>query len=684
MLSIIPGGKACHVNLVLCCPFKGLRETRLDIRMKKSLNMQLLLPGVILMAGIFLLEINTGILAGTVAYILIVLYVLWFSRNVKFLLHLGLISSALIVFGYFFSSQKVMSETSIMLNRSLTLVGVWLAVYIAFRYRSVFDKEVKLKRQLKALFENATEGIVFIGRKGTVTITNPQAAKMFGYATHELIGRNIESLLGSKSDFRKVSELLLHPEQASSDFDWWAFTKQGKNFPVEINLTPIGDGEQTVIAFIQDATSKRERAILAQEKLEAATRYNAELEKQVSLRTQQLEQMNNELSAEIEDRKMIEQRLQQSQQIYSAMAHHFPEGVIGIVDNEMQFIFGDGEGLMEMGLSYEHIRGKRMFADIDDAGLKAECEAALRRVYGGEKVKFDFDLGSRTYNTTAVPLQDGNYSIREALVVIKDITHRKNIERELRRMLEKERELNTLKSRFVTTASHEFRTPLTTILSSASLLEKYDAAQMEEKRAIHLTRIKRSVRGLTELLNEFLSLGKLEEGKIAPSYTLLSATEFLKEVVSEVELLKKGAQKIRLRCSSKADMIETDRQILKNILINILSNAIKYSPPGSEIELNVDVNNEVTQLEIADQGIGIPDSEQCHIFERFFRARNAIEIQGTGLGLNIVKKYVDLLQGDISFRSRENHGTVFTITLPVSPSSETATQKAYDTSAGAL
>lgn len=235
---------------------------------------------------------------------------------------------------------------------------------------------------------------------------------------------------------------------------------------------------------------------------------------------------------------------------------------------------------------------------------------------------------------------------------------------EAMRALEKERELNNLKSRFITTASHEFRTPLAAILSSVSLISKYNNPEDDEKRQKHVHRIKSAVSNLTEILNDFLSLSKLEEGVIRNNPAEFNLSDFIKSIIEEIKSTAKEKQVIVYNHSGTSANVVLDKQLLKNITINLLSNAIKYTPPGKKIELYTEQKNKSVLIRISDQGIGIPEEDQHHLFERFFRANNATNIEGTGLGLNIVKKYVELMNGKINFNSVLNEGTVFTVILP--------------------
>lgn len=237
-------------------------------------------------------------------------------------------------------------------------------------------------------------------------------------------------------------------------------------------------------------------------------------------------------------------------------------------------------------------------------------------------------------------------------------------EEEVRKALEKEKELSELKSRFVSTASHEFRTPLATILSSVSLIGKYTKPEDAEKREKHIERIKSSVNNLREILNDFLSLEKVQAGKIEPRLSEIELESFTKSVVDEIHVLAKQGQSIICEYKGEKRPVMLDPQLLKNILINLLSNAIKFSNEDGTIRFITEITNEGCVFTVSDQGIGISEEDQRHLFEQFFRAKNAINIQGTGLGLNIVKKYIELMGGTISCHSELNQGTTFSVNFP--------------------
>lgn len=238
-------------------------------------------------------------------------------------------------------------------------------------------------------------------------------------------------------------------------------------------------------------------------------------------------------------------------------------------------------------------------------------------------------------------------------------------ELELVQALDKERELSELKSRFVTTASHEFRTPLSTILSSASLIARYTEPETIEKRNKHINRIKSSVKNLTGILNDFLSLSKLEEGKVESQVHDFNLVELCGEVIEHIGTTLKKDQQIIFINEIKTENVHADERSIRNVMNNLLSNASKYSAEGKKIIFKISSNDKAIHFSVKDNGIGIPKEEQQHLFSRFFRANNVSNIQGTGLGLNIVKRYLDLMDGTIEFESEEGEGTKFRVTVPL-------------------
>ncbi len=231
--------------------------------------------------------------------------------------------------------------------------------------------------------------------------------------------------------------------------------------------------------------------------------------------------------------------------------------------------------------------------------------------------------------------------------------------------LEKEKELSLLKNRFVSMASHEFRTPLSAVQLSASLIEKYALPYDNANIHKHVAKIKNSVGSLTAILNDFLSLEKLEAGMVEPTCIPFDLVKLSEEITEELQMVAKQNQSIIYQHTGTGSIVNLDQNLLKNCVINLITNAIKYSGEDTFIEFLTEISNDYCIITIKDNGIGIPDGDQKHLFEAFFRAHNTGNIPGTGLGLNIVARYVSLMSGQITFKSNINQGTIFTITFPI-------------------
>lgn len=316
---------------------------------------------------------------------------------------------------------------------------------------------------------------------------------------------------------------------------------------------------------------------------------------------------------------------------------------------------------VEISLSYSKAGGNLIaIAFISDITLRKRAEEALRQSEE-QLIVYATELEKKVKGRT----EDLNVSIRK---LEKEVAERKKAEEEVIKALTKERELNEMKSKFVSIASHEFRTPLSTILSSISLIEQYRQAGQLDKIDKHINRARASVNHMTSILNDFLSVGKLEEGKVEIIREQVNIKELITDIAEEIRLSLKPGQHIETLCETDSTVIQTDTRMIRNILFNLLSNASKYSDAGKAIQFISASDNDHLTISIQDEGIGIPDEDQRHLFDRFFRASNAINIQGTGLGLNIVKRYLDLLNGTISFTSIYGKGSTFTIRLPIQPS----------------
>jgi signal transduction histidine kinase len=265
---------------------------------------------------------------------------------------------------------------------------------------------------------------------------------------------------------------------------------------------------------------------------------------------------------------------------------------------------------------------------------KDNVKEELEKVFSGEFRNFEVEFDKRAYSLSAVPLTNDAGEIDEILVVEKNITAQREMANKLEQNLIKERDLNEMKSRFVSMASHEFSTPLTTINSSASLILKYHEKETYEKLDKHVSRIKNAVRNLTSILNDFLSLEKLESGNITATFQKQNLSQLIDEILDEMSGNLKKGQKL-INHFKSGFLFNTDAQLFRNIIINLISNAIKYSGENDVIEVDIDDQKYSIVISVKDHGIGIPEKDQERMFSRFFRAVNVINIEGTGLVINI-------------------------------------------------
>jgi PAS domain S-box-containing protein len=490
----------------------------------------------------------------------------------------------------------------------------------------------------ETMFHSATEGILIVDEKGVIIQANAAAHRMFG-CQDSLENQSIEVLLPENirdSHKRNRDNYKQSPKARAmgQGMDLYGRHFDGRTFPVEVSLSPSEiNGVNVVIAFVIDITARK----LAENKLRE---YSQDLERIVDERTREL---------------------RENQKLYRAIARNFPDGMISVFDRDLKYVFVEGKELYALGITSEMLIGT-WYMDRLAPEIAVQTEKELKEVFQGEEKSIDIKFKNNFYVLDAVPIPDEEGFIKHILVIEKNVTKRKEEEEQVQRALQHERELSELKSRFVSTASHEFRTPLSTILSSVSLLSRYQDVGDKEKRAKHIQRIKGSVHNLTGILNDFLSLDKLETGMVAGNPVDFNLPEFVQETCDQLVPTLRKSQTINYQHQGTSDVFQ-DKQILNNILINLLSNASKYSEEGDAIEVNTVVQNGHLEIQVKDHGMGISEEDQKNLFERFFRAKSTMNIPGTGLGLNIVKKYVKLLEGSIEVASALGEGSTFTVRI---------------------
>jgi PAS domain S-box-containing protein len=312
---------------------------------------------------------------------------------------------------------------------------------------------------------------------------------------------------------------------------------------------------------------------------------------------------------------------------------------------------------LEIGLNNFNINQDNfVMALISDISIRKQQEQERQKL--NEELEMEVDKRTKDLKKAITDLKKLNDKL--------ETENQKRIEAEndAKSALKKEQELNELKTKFLSLVSHEFKTPLSGILTSTMLLGKYVLAEQQNKRDKHIKTITEEVHYLNNILNDFLSVEKLEKGKINYKAHEFKLSKVINEVVYNANVLLKEGQLIKYPKDIDDISLYQDEKILELNLSNLINNAIKYSPENSIIDIDVSQDDQITTFKITDEGIGIPEQDQKHIFERYFRAENVLHTQGTGIGLNIVKGHLENLKGSITFNSFEKKGSTFIMELP--------------------
>ncbi len=531
----------------------------------------------------------------------------------------------------------------------------------------------------KNIFELSVNGILVVDADGSIMKANPASERLFGYSAGKLIQQKFENRIPNKfkkkhQNNKEVHFSALKANGFEEDINLFGLKEDGSKFPLEISLTATTmEGKQVVIVYITDITTREKiekKLKYTQSQLQT---YSLELEGKVASRTSELtatvEKLvasNLSLEDQIEETQDAKKSVIASKSLSSAIAKNFPNGFIIVFNANFEMLLIEGETVSLLGL------GKKVFEEaiIDDITMfssaqKVKLKQDILKTIAGEHLGFEIAYKNKYFSVNTIPLVDKNAFISSALFVYSNITEQKKVEQDSQNALKKEQELNELKSRFVAMASHEFRTPLSAIQTSAILIGRQNEPGKEQKREKYVAQIKRNVKQLVVILNDFLSLSKLEEGKVTANKVTFDFVVLAKTLIEEVSMTKKTGKNIIISAPDAPVLLHLDPKLVRRILMNLLSNAIKYSPENTDIYIKIEECKQFISLEVQNQGIGIPEEEQDKLFERFFRAKNVQDIEGTGLGLHIIKQFVNLMNGTIDFKSKTNKGATFLVKLPI-------------------
>jgi len=487
------------------------------------------------------------------------------------------------------------------------------------------------------LSEALSEGVIIVDKTQKIVGTNSSTNQIFGYQANELIDQSLDILIPQKyhnahgGHFKGYMKNSIK-RQMGVEKELYGIKKCGDIFPVEVGLNPFNIyGEEHVITIVTDIT----------------------------------------------ERKKAEQDLIHWAKIFDESLNE-----IFIFDTDsLQFIDVNRGALKNMGYNLDELK-KMTPVDIKPDFTEGEFRKVLETLIDktNEKITFEtvHERKDKSKYFVEVHLQLSKLGDKEVFVaIILDISDRRdyteNLERtveertaQLKEALAKEKELNELKTKFLSLVSHEFKTPLSGILTSTILLDKYKLSKQQDKRDKHIKTITNKVHYLNNILNDFLSIERLDSGKINYKFTHFNLSKVVNEVVYNANMLMKTGQHINIPKNIDDYNLYQDEKILELALSNLMHNAIKYSPENTIIVLKIRKKNKNIVFEIIDQGRGIPKKDQKHIFNRYFRAENVLNDQGTGIGLNIVKGHLENLGGSINFTSEENKGSKFIIQIPIS------------------
>ena len=581
----------------------------------------------------------------------------------------GLLATVLSIFSisYFLLSPVFALSyalTDILLLGVFTLVAL-LTSWLNTARMQVEEKLRQSEQQSRATFNQAAVGIAHVGKNGQWLRVNQKLCDIIGYTSEELLERSFQDITHPEdldADIGYVRQVLASEIQTYS-MEKRYIHKNGSLVWINLTVSLVRkeDGEPDYFISVIEDIRERKQA-------EAEIRQLTEnLERRVSDRTTELSIANEQLRGEIRERQQAQEAMRESEERYRQVVECCPEPIFIHTDGEIVLVNSAAVKLYG-ATSPEKLIGRRVI-DLAHPECREIVKEQMRQLTEegkqtelSEQKLLRFDGTVIDVEVAAIPF---TYQQRlAALVVARDISDRQLVMSELRKTLEKERELSEFQSRIITTLSHEYRTPLTTIQSSAELLENYGYKWTEEKKLTHLHRIQTSTKHMTNLVSDALLIGKAEANKLEFNPAPLDVEQFCRELVEEMR--SDGMSLTTITFSSQGDSNDAylDEKLLRQILTNLLSNAIKYSPQGGIVQFDLECRDGVARFSIQDEGIGIPAADQKRLFESFHRASNVGTLPGTGLGLSIVKKCVDLHGGQIAVESAVNVGTTFTVTLP--------------------
>ncbi|HTI69124.1 MAG TPA: PAS domain-containing sensor histidine kinase [Candidatus Limnocylindria bacterium] len=519
----------------------------------------------------------------------------------------------------------------------------------------------QLAEQLEALMNSALDAIITIDAQGCVAAWNPAAEAMFGWAASEVLGRVLGDLIvppAAREAHRLGVERLVRtgePRMLGRRVEVKAQRRTGDLFDAELTLARLAQDPSRLlfVAHVRDIT-ERKRSEQVQEA------HARGLEQSVYEQTTQLASVSARL--EVSEAKRVQSELLFRRAFRSSpVALTIAELGTGIII-EANDTFLELSGYVRDRVIGHTSKDLNLWASLTDRETFLR-DLAQHGFVRNRECQFQRASGEITHHLVSAELIEmaGSPHIFAASL---NINAQKHAETELRRALDQEQELRRLKSSFVSLVSHEYRTPLGVIQSSAEILDVYFDRLTPSRRRLHLADIKDAASTMTRLMDDVLFLERSESGKLACRPASLDLPSFCRELIDAPSLAAQ-AGRIQFVCEGNFPLASADASLLRLAINNLLGNALKYSPENLPVKLSLERMGETATLSVADQGIGIPAADMARLFEPFHRARNVGERPGSGLGLVIVRKCATLHGGTVQVQSRESHGTTFVLSLPL-------------------
>lgn len=528
--------------------------------------------------------------------------------------------------------------------------------------RKFIDELINLNMAIEA----STDYVFITNNRFLVQYCNKAFEVLLEKPRNEILGKTPREVLPSDELPEGFLENFFQNLMSRKPFRFEAFgrKKNGDIYYTEELIAPVFDDKGELTNYIATGRDITERKKAEQE----LNKYKNHLEKLVDERTAELTLANERLIDEIDERITIGEALQESESRLRLITDNIQD-LITVTAPGGDVIYASQSVYPLLGYHAEELIGINAYSLIhpdDVESIKKQREIHIRE---RSLFKFDYRLRRKTgeyiwVETLMKYIFDDNGNLVEGQSSSRNVTQRKAAEEEVLKAYEKEKKLNELKSRLVSTISHEFRTPLTSIFASAEMLERYINKWSESKKLENIKRIQKSVEHMIEMLNETLSMSKADAGKINFEPVIFEVVPFCQSILDEINPIKTEVHKLTLSASSERLVCNQDSKLLSIILLNLVSNAIKYSPGGGEVTLSVEERHWGYIFTVTDQGIGIEEKDLNEISQPFFRGKNIGGIKGTGLGLSIVKKYLEIIGGTIEINSKLGKGTTVIVEIP--------------------